>query len=92
METNDELKNNDFKYLICNCFDDIIKIEDVDFDNILIEENSYEIVLVYNIFYKNLIGAKPFPIRLDKLHGFIRVYDETRYLVLFEEKISFLFW
>ena len=92
METNDELKNNDFKYLICNCFDDIIKIEDVDFDNILIEEKSYEIVLVDNIFYKNLIGAKPFPIILDKLQGFIRVYDETRYLVLFEEKISFLFW
>ena len=31
----------------------------------------------------HLIGAKPLRIRFDKVDGFIRVYDETRYLALF---------
>ena len=28
--------------------------------------------------------TKPLRIRFDKIHGFIRVYDRTRYLVLFD--------
>ena len=41
----------------------------------------------YNIFnckisYKTLIAAKLLHIRLDKVDGFIRVYDETKYVVL----------
>ena len=38
--------------------------------------------LLYNILYKTLTGAKPFRIRFNKVDGFIRIYDETRYLVL----------
>ena len=30
-----------------------------------------------------MIGAKPLRIRFHKADGFIRVYDGTRYLVLF---------
>ena len=30
-----------------------------------------------------MIGAKPLHIRFDKVDGFIRAYDGTRYLVLF---------
>ena len=33
--------------------------------------------------YKTLAGAKSLHIRFDKIDGFIRVYDGTRYLVLF---------
>ena len=64
-------------------FDDTIKFEDFNIDNILINKKSYEIVLVYNISYKTLIGFKPCYIRFDKIDGFIRVYDGTRYLLLF---------
>ena len=64
-------------------FDDTIKFEDFNIDNILINKKSYEIVLVYNISYKTLIGFKPWYIRFDKIDGFIRVYDGTRYLLLF---------
>ena len=39
-------------------------------------------ILVYNISYKYL-NAKSLPIRCDKIDGFIRDYDGTRYLVLF---------
>ena len=35
---------------------------------------------------KTLMGAKPLCIRFDKIDGFIRVYDGTRYLVLFMEQ------
>ena len=47
---------------------------------------SYEYILIYNISYKTLIGAKPLRIRSDKVNGFIRVYDETKYLVLLGHK------
>ena len=63
-------------------FDDIIKIEDFNFD-ILMDKKSCKNILVYGISYKTLIGGKPLCVRLDELNGFIRVYDGTRYLVLF---------
>ena len=40
--------------------------------------------MIYDISYKTLIGTKPSRIRFDKVDGFIRVYDWTTYLVLFE--------
>ena len=53
MESNDELKEIIIKNCACYYFDDIIKFEDFDLDNILIDERSYENILVYNISYKN---------------------------------------
>ena len=89
MNSNEQLKEIDNKNHTCYYLDDIIKIEDFDLNNILIDENSYENILVYNISYKSLIDSKPWRIRFDKLDGFIRVYDRTKYLVLFRsEKIN----
>ena len=81
MESNDELKEIDIKN--CYYFDDIIKIEDFDFNNLLLDEKSYRSILIYDILYKTLIGANPLLIRFDKVDRFIRNYDRTRYLVLF---------
>ena len=86
MESNDELKEIDIKDCIWYYFNDIIKTEDFDFDNILIDEKSYENILVYNISYKSLIESKPLRIRFDKIDEIIRVYDGTRYLVLFGDE------
>ena len=36
-----------------------------------------------NILYKALIDAKPLGIRFHKVERFIRIYNGTRYLVLF---------
>ena len=47
------------------------------------DEKVHENILVYDISYKTLIGAKPLCIRFDKVDGFNRAYNETRYLVLF---------
>ena len=47
------------------------------------DEQSYENILVYEISYKTLIGAKPLHIRFGKADAFIRVHDGTRCLVLF---------
>ena len=75
-------KNEFQKVRVKNCtcyyFDDIIKLEDFDFDNTLIDEELHE----NHISYKTLIGPKPLCIRFDKIDGFIRIYDGTRYLVL----------
>ena len=39
--------------------------------------------MIYDISYKTLIGPKSLQIRFDKIDGFIRIYDETRYFTLF---------
>ena len=83
MVSNDELKEIDMKNCTRYYFGNIIKIEGFDFDNILVDEKSYENILVHDISYEALIGKKPLRIRFHKVDGFIRVYDGTRYLVLF---------
>ena len=60
-----------FKNCACCYFDDIIKIESSEFDNILTNKKSYENFLVY------VIGAKAIRIRFDKVNGFVRFYDGT---------------
>ena len=47
------------------------------------DEKSQKDILIFDILYENLIGAKPLRIRFDKIDGFIRIYDGTRYLRLF---------
>ena len=82
---NIKMENNELKkFCTCYYFDDIINLEDLEFDNILLDEKQSENIWVYDISYKILIGAKLRCIRFNKIEGFIRVYDATRYLVLFE--------
>ena len=42
--------------------------------------------MIYDVSYKNLIGAKPLLIMFKNVYGFIRDYDGTKYLVLFGTK------
>ena len=44
---------------------------------------NHKDILICNISYKTLIGVKPLRIRFDRVDGFIRIDDVTRYLVLF---------
>ena len=58
------MENNEFKEVCmksrkCYYFDDIIKLEDFDLDNILIDKKSHGNILIYNISYKTLIDPKP---------------------------------
>ena len=46
---NNKLKETNIKNRTCCYFDDIIKFEDFDLDNIFMGENSCENILVYNI-------------------------------------------
>ena len=85
------LKEINIKNLMCYYFDDIIKFEDFNLDNIVIDVKSYENILVYKSLSKRLIGAKRLCIRFDKIDEFITVDDGTRYLVLFAgEKYDFI--
>ena len=87
MESNNELKEIDIKNCTCYYFDDIMNIGAFNFNNILLDkksyEKSYENILIYDIWYKTFIGTKQMCIRLDKVGGFVKVYDGSRYLVLF---------
>ena len=39
--------------------------------------------MIYDNSHKTLIGSKPLQIKFDKIDGFIKIYDENRYLTLF---------
>ena len=92
MDSNNEWNKTDIKKYTCYYLNDIIKIEDFNLDNILIDEKSKESILVYKISYKTLIDSKALHIRFDKIDGFVRVYDGTRYLVLCgSEKYDFIY-
>ena len=52
-----------------------MKIEDFDFDNILLNEKSYENILIYDVLYETFIGVKTLRIMLDKVDEFIRDDD-----------------
>ena len=80
---NNEFKNVRIKNRTCYYYDVIIKFEHFDFDNILIDEKSHEIILIYDISYETLIGTKLLHIRFNKINGFIRVYGGTIYSILF---------
>ena len=61
----------------CYYFNNAIKLEDFDLDNIMIDEKSHENILIYDISYKTLIGSKPLRIRFNKIDGIIRIFDGT---------------
>ena len=71
------MKNNELNSSFY--FNDIIKLEDFDRDNILIYGKSLENILIYNISYETLIDSKPLWIRF-------RIYDRIRYVTLFGSK------
>ena len=49
MESKDELNEIYITNRTCYYFNDVIKIEDFDFDNILLDKKSYENILIYDI-------------------------------------------
>ena len=54
---NNELKKVCIKNRTCNYFNDIIKLEDFNLNN----------VLIYDVSYKTLIDSKPLRIRFDEI-------------------------
>ena len=86
MESKDELKEIDIKNRKCYYFDDIMRVTDINFSNILLNEKSdkaYQNILIYSISYKTFVGSKPLGIKFDEIYWFIKIYDGIRYLVLF---------
>ena len=85
------MENNEFLKVcienrMCYYSDDIIKFEDFDFDNILIDKKSLENILIYDVSYKTLIETNPLHISFDKIDGIIRIYNGNRYWTLFDSE------
>ena len=58
MESKHELKEIDIKYLTCYDFSDIMRVIDIDFSNILLNEKScktYKNILIYDISYNTFM-------------------------------------
>ena len=80
---NNESKVIDIKNCTCYYFDDIISISDVVLGNILLDEKSYINISICDVAYKAPNGGKPLGITFDKVEGYSRKKDGTKYLVLF---------
>ena len=78
---NHKLKETNLKNRACYYFDDI-NINDLDLDKIYIHEKSYENILINGVAYKTPYGTNPLGIVFDKVDGYIRKYDKSRYLAL----------
>ena len=50
-----------------------MKVIDIDFYNILLDEKSYKNILIYNISHKTFMGEKPLSIWSDKIDVFIKI-------------------
>ena len=74
-------------------FDDIINTNDLDLDITLLNEKTHENILICDVSYKNPYGAKLLHIIFDKVGGYIREHDRTKYLGLFysDEKYEIIF-
>ena len=83
MESKDELKEIDIKNRTCYYFDDTMGVGDIYFIDVLLDEKSYEFILIYDITYKTFMGEKPLRIRLVKLDGFIKICNGIRHLEIF---------
>ena len=71
MESKDELKEIDIKNRKCYYFDDIMRVTDINFSNILLNEKSdkaYQNILIYSISYKTFVGSKPLGIKFDETY------------------------
>ena len=55
MESKNEFKKIGIINSMCYYLDDIIRVEDTDFDNILSNKKSNESILIYNISYKTFV-------------------------------------
>ena len=60
------------KKTLCYYFNEIVKIEDFDNDNVLIVKKSYKNILIYNA--QTFDCCQIFSIKFDKIDGFIKDY------------------
>ena len=58
-------------------FDDKKNVNNLNLDNILADEESYENILIYDVAYKTSYVAKPLHIIFDEVDWHIRKYDKT---------------
>ena len=61
----------------------MMAVRGIYFNDILLDKKSYknkhEHILIYEISYKTLMGAKLLRTRFDKIDGFIIIYDYEKY-------------
>ena len=92
MKNNNELKETNIKKFTCYHFDDTVNINDIDLNNILIDEKSYENILIYDVSYKTLYNVKPLRIIFNKVDEYIKKMTKLNKFVLFQsEKYERLF-
>ena len=85
MTRNSEIKEIDIKNFTCYYFYDIISINDFILNNVLLDEKSYQNI-IYDVACKTPYAVRPLCIIFNKLVEYIRKFEKTKYLALFQSK------
>ena len=78
MKRNKELKKICIKNHTCYCSDDLIKIKQLYFVNVLLDKKLYENIFICEASHQILIAAKCLRIMFNKVDGFLRDFVETK--------------
>ena len=79
----DKLRERNIKSCTCCYLDDLININDIDFENIISDEKLYENTCVYYLcLLQNTYSVKPLRAIFHKIIEYIKDYDESKYLAL----------
>ena len=80
MESKNKFKNIDLSRFYY--FDNIIRVEGIDFDNILLDKKSCENILIYDTSYKTFMGVKPYVL------GSIKYMESLKFMIKLEMNID----
>ena len=85
------MKSKKFVLKMVHVIISMIKLEDFNLDNILIDEKPHKNNFIYEIPYKTLIGSKPLCIRVNKKMNLLEFLMELDNLTLLALKNMMLF-
>ena len=88
MESNDKLMEIDIKNDTCYYFDDIIKVEDFDPDNILIGKKQHKNISVCNVSYRTYDGSKYLVLLGSEKYN--SIYNRIRYVICVKSSITYI--
>ena len=84
MEIKHELREIDIKNHMCYYFDDTMRVRDIDFGDILLDEKlykTYKNILMDDISCKIFMSLKLLFIRFHEIDEFVKIYDGIIYLI-----------
>ena len=77
-----KLTEINIKYCIYYYLNDLININDLDFEKIVLNKKLHEDIFIYWFRHKLPSGTKPFYIIFHEIHGYNKGFERSKYVIL----------